>query len=334
MREESSTLFPLCTHELALSTRPGAEARQKLTSQENLAYAGIRTPDLTSRRFRGYELDHRGDRCAKRYVGGDLFLCAALFPRAGDREGRVARASGGIHLSVGTGGLNLGGSRLHQIWAMSSEHKSPETEERLGVVRSEGSTGGQVESALGTGGGSFPPSQVVAGAIAAAARAAADGVDSPAGDVASTTQSSADVGVAESSGFPTQSHARALASSGDRQPELGRADDQVQAHVMSRLAHMSVGAAGGGEPSEGTPLASENAKKNTRLEQGQTNIVAQLTEIAGLLKNLRPESGQDGSRGPGGSGGLGLVPASSPWGGGAGGSGGRSPGHRRRTCRV
>ncbi|CAB1096624.1 unnamed protein product [Ectocarpus sp. CCAP 1310/34] len=202
---------------------------------------------------------------------------------------------------------------------MSSEHKSPETEERLGVVRSEGSTGGQVESALGTGGGSFLPSQVVAGAIAAAARAAADGVDSPAGDVASTTQSSADVGVAESSGFPTQSHARALASSGDRQPELGRADDQVQAHVMSRLAHMSVGAAAGGEPSEGTTLASENAEKIARLEQGQTNIVAQLTEIAGLLKNFRPESGQDGSRGPGGSGGLGLVPASSPWGGGAGG---------------
>ncbi|CAB1107484.1 unnamed protein product [Ectocarpus sp. CCAP 1310/34] len=53
MREEFSTLFPLCTHELALSTRPGAEAREKLTLQETLAYAGIRTPDLTSRRFRG-----------------------------------------------------------------------------------------------------------------------------------------------------------------------------------------------------------------------------------------------------------------------------------------
>ncbi|CAB1103656.1 unnamed protein product [Ectocarpus sp. CCAP 1310/34] len=44
MREEFSTLFPLCTHELALSTRPGAEARGKLTLQEKLAYAGIRTP--------------------------------------------------------------------------------------------------------------------------------------------------------------------------------------------------------------------------------------------------------------------------------------------------
>ncbi|CAB1119817.1 unnamed protein product [Ectocarpus sp. CCAP 1310/34] len=62
MREEFSTLFPLCTHELALSTGPGAEAREKLTLQEKLAYAGIRTPDLTSRRFRGYQLDHRGDR--------------------------------------------------------------------------------------------------------------------------------------------------------------------------------------------------------------------------------------------------------------------------------
>ncbi|CAB1101646.1 unnamed protein product [Ectocarpus sp. CCAP 1310/34] len=59
--KEFSTLFPLCTHELALSTRPGAEAREKLNVQEKLAYAGIRTPDLTSRRFRSYQLDHRGD---------------------------------------------------------------------------------------------------------------------------------------------------------------------------------------------------------------------------------------------------------------------------------
>ncbi|CAM9465400.1 unnamed protein product, partial [Ectocarpus sp. 6 AP-2014] len=51
-REEFSTLFPLCTHELALSTWPGVEGREKLTLQEKLAYAGIRTPDLTSRRFR------------------------------------------------------------------------------------------------------------------------------------------------------------------------------------------------------------------------------------------------------------------------------------------
>ncbi|CAN0409695.1 unnamed protein product [Ectocarpus sp. 13 AM-2016] len=34
--------------------------------QENLAYAGVRTPDLTSRRFRGYRLDHRGDRWQRR----------------------------------------------------------------------------------------------------------------------------------------------------------------------------------------------------------------------------------------------------------------------------
>ncbi|CAB1104881.1 unnamed protein product [Ectocarpus sp. CCAP 1310/34] len=61
MREEFSTLFPLRTHELALSTRPGAEAREKLTLQEKLANAGSRTPDLTSKRFRGYQLDHRGD---------------------------------------------------------------------------------------------------------------------------------------------------------------------------------------------------------------------------------------------------------------------------------
>ena len=60
MREEFNTLSPLCTHELALSTRPGA--REKLTLQQKLAYARIRTPDLTTRRFRGYQLDHRGDR--------------------------------------------------------------------------------------------------------------------------------------------------------------------------------------------------------------------------------------------------------------------------------
>ncbi|CAB1109322.1 unnamed protein product [Ectocarpus sp. CCAP 1310/34] len=64
MREEFSTLFPLCTHERALSTisRARAGAREKLTVQEKLAYAGIRTPDLTSRRVRGFQLDHRGDR--------------------------------------------------------------------------------------------------------------------------------------------------------------------------------------------------------------------------------------------------------------------------------
>ncbi|CAB1103204.1 unnamed protein product [Ectocarpus sp. CCAP 1310/34] len=50
MREEFSTLFLLCTHELALSTRPGAEGREKLTLLEQPAYAGIRTLDLTSRR--------------------------------------------------------------------------------------------------------------------------------------------------------------------------------------------------------------------------------------------------------------------------------------------
>ncbi|CAN0549901.1 unnamed protein product [Ectocarpus sp. 12 AP-2014] len=64
MREEFSSLFPLCTHERALSTWTGAEARGKLNLQEKLAYAGIRTPDLTSRRFRGYQLDHRGARYA------------------------------------------------------------------------------------------------------------------------------------------------------------------------------------------------------------------------------------------------------------------------------
>ena len=69
MREEFSTLFPLCTHELALSTRPGAEAREILTLQEKLASAGIRTPNLTSRRFRGYQLDHRGDGWRGKGVG-------------------------------------------------------------------------------------------------------------------------------------------------------------------------------------------------------------------------------------------------------------------------
>ncbi|CAN0123159.1 unnamed protein product [Ectocarpus sp. 6 AP-2014] len=43
MREEFSTLFPLCTHDLALSTRPGAEAREKLALQEKLPYARILT---------------------------------------------------------------------------------------------------------------------------------------------------------------------------------------------------------------------------------------------------------------------------------------------------
>ncbi|CAB1105260.1 unnamed protein product [Ectocarpus sp. CCAP 1310/34] len=180
---------------------------------------------------------------------------------------------------------------------MSSEHKLQETEERLGVIRHEGTPGGQAESALGTGGGSFPPSQVVAGDIAAAMRAAAGGVDSTAGDVASNTQSTADVGAAESVGLPTQGHPRASASGGDRQPESRRADDPVQAHILSRLAHVLVGAAGEGEPSEGTPLA--------------------LPRSLGL-KNFRPESGQDGSRGPGESGGLGMVPVQSPCGGGAG----------------
>ncbi|CAN0421347.1 unnamed protein product [Ectocarpus sp. 13 AM-2016] len=41
MREEFSTLFPRCTLELPLSTWPGAEAREKLTLQGELAYAGI-----------------------------------------------------------------------------------------------------------------------------------------------------------------------------------------------------------------------------------------------------------------------------------------------------
>ncbi|CAM9994620.1 unnamed protein product [Ectocarpus sp. 4 AP-2014] len=57
MREEFSTLFPLCTHELRLSTRPGAEAREKLTLQEKLHYAGIQSPHLTSGMFRGYQLN-------------------------------------------------------------------------------------------------------------------------------------------------------------------------------------------------------------------------------------------------------------------------------------
>ncbi|CAB1103668.1 unnamed protein product [Ectocarpus sp. CCAP 1310/34] len=65
MREEFSTLFPLCKNELALSTRPGAEAREKRTLQEKLAFAGIRTPDLTSRRFRSCQLGHRGGRSKK-----------------------------------------------------------------------------------------------------------------------------------------------------------------------------------------------------------------------------------------------------------------------------
>ncbi|CAB1120919.1 unnamed protein product [Ectocarpus sp. CCAP 1310/34] len=127
--------------------------------------------------------------------------------------------------------------------------------------------------------------------------------------------------------------------------------------TVSRLAHMSVGSVGEGEPSEGTPLASENArgpgesgglgmvpvrspwgrgagggasaparsnaKEEARREatiwQAKHNQTLWLTKIAGLLKNFWPESGQDGSRGPGGSGGLGLVPVPSPWGGGAGG---------------
>ena len=205
---------------------------------------------------------------------------------------------------------------------MSSEHKSQETEDRLGVHRSDGTTGGEAESSLGTGGdASLPrPSQVVAGAIAAAARAAAGGVDSTAGDVTSTTTpSSAEVGAARRGGLQTQGHDRASAAGGASPPEPRRADDPVQAHLMSRLAHLSVGAAGAGEPSEGTPLESENAEKIARLEQGQTNMVAQLTEIAGLLKNFRPESGRTGSGGPRESGGLGLVPVPSPWGGGAGG---------------
>ncbi|CAB1115093.1 unnamed protein product [Ectocarpus sp. CCAP 1310/34] len=39
-----------------IDSGPGAEAREKLTLQEKLAYAGIRTPDLISRRFRGINL--------------------------------------------------------------------------------------------------------------------------------------------------------------------------------------------------------------------------------------------------------------------------------------
>ncbi|CAM9650761.1 unnamed protein product [Ectocarpus sp. 12 AP-2014] len=59
----SSALFPLCVHTnyVALSTWPGAEARQKLALQEKLAYAGIRTQGLTCTRLLGYQLDHRGD---------------------------------------------------------------------------------------------------------------------------------------------------------------------------------------------------------------------------------------------------------------------------------
>ncbi|CAB1109951.1 unnamed protein product [Ectocarpus sp. CCAP 1310/34] len=61
MREEFSTLFPLCTHELALSTRPEAGAREKLTLQEKLAYAWIRSPDLTSRSIRASMEVNMGD---------------------------------------------------------------------------------------------------------------------------------------------------------------------------------------------------------------------------------------------------------------------------------
>ncbi|CAB1103071.1 unnamed protein product [Ectocarpus sp. CCAP 1310/34] len=45
---------------ITTTKRPGAEARGKPTLQEKLAYAGIRTPDLTCRGFRDYQLDHRG----------------------------------------------------------------------------------------------------------------------------------------------------------------------------------------------------------------------------------------------------------------------------------
>ncbi|CAB1102390.1 unnamed protein product [Ectocarpus sp. CCAP 1310/34] len=62
MREEFTTLFPLCTHELALSTRPGAEAREKLTLLEKLAYAGVRTPDLTSTSWSSQETNLRSSR--------------------------------------------------------------------------------------------------------------------------------------------------------------------------------------------------------------------------------------------------------------------------------
>ncbi|CAN0092873.1 unnamed protein product, partial [Ectocarpus sp. 4 AP-2014] len=41
MREKFNTPFPLCTHELALSTRLGVGAGEKLNLQEKLAYAGF-----------------------------------------------------------------------------------------------------------------------------------------------------------------------------------------------------------------------------------------------------------------------------------------------------
>ncbi|CAM9751557.1 unnamed protein product [Ectocarpus sp. 4 AP-2014] len=74
MREEFSTFFPLCTHELALSTRPGAEAREQLTLREKPAYTGIRTLDLTSSKFRGYQQDHWGDRHVSFASCGDVWL--------------------------------------------------------------------------------------------------------------------------------------------------------------------------------------------------------------------------------------------------------------------
>ncbi|CAB1098710.1 unnamed protein product [Ectocarpus sp. CCAP 1310/34] len=98
MREEFSTLFPLCTHELALSTRPGAEARDKLTVHEKLAYAGIRTPDLTSRRLRGYKLDHRGDRLQQTFVflGKIRGICAAHGGRLDAHTRTLVESFGGL----------------------------------------------------------------------------------------------------------------------------------------------------------------------------------------------------------------------------------------------
>ncbi|CAM9209854.1 unnamed protein product [Ectocarpus sp. 12 AP-2014] len=47
MREEFSTFFPLNTHDLLrFPPRLVTEAREKLTFQEKLAFAGIRTPDV------------------------------------------------------------------------------------------------------------------------------------------------------------------------------------------------------------------------------------------------------------------------------------------------
>ncbi|CAB1108727.1 unnamed protein product [Ectocarpus sp. CCAP 1310/34] len=90
MREEFSTLVPLCTHALALSTRSGAEAREKLTLQEKLAYSGIRTPDLTSRRFRSYQLDHKGDRQFKyRKIISYRFAIELAIKRGGSRWRRA-----------------------------------------------------------------------------------------------------------------------------------------------------------------------------------------------------------------------------------------------------